>query len=67
MVHRIRSQDILRDGYTVISNVVPSSLIEPAIEAMFWHDAPGQQDREPGPPANLSPLGRKLIGLECWE
>ncbi|MEM7121880.1 MAG: phytanoyl-CoA dioxygenase family protein [Pseudomonadota bacterium] len=34
MVHRIRSQDILRDGFTVIPDVVPRSLIEPAIDAI---------------------------------
>jgi hypothetical protein len=27
---------------------------------------PGQQNPEPGPPARLSELGRKLTGLDAW-
>jgi hypothetical protein len=27
---------------------------------------PGQQNPEPGPPANLTELGRKLTGLDAW-
>lgn len=32
----------------------------------WWRDWPGQQDPEPGSPAALSPLGRKLLGLDRW-
>jgi hypothetical protein len=32
----------------------------------FWRDIPGQRDPEPWPPAPLSPLGRRLLGLDRW-
>ncbi|MFM7119669.1 MAG: phytanoyl-CoA dioxygenase family protein [Gammaproteobacteria bacterium] len=28
---------------------------------------PGQQDPEPGPPATLTPLGRRLAGVDAWH
>ncbi len=33
----------------------------------YWRGLPGQLDPEPGPPARLTPLGRKLIGLDAWD
>lgn len=32
----------------------------------YWRGLPGQLDPEPGPPAVLSDLGRKLIGISSW-
>ncbi len=32
-----------------------------------WRGARGLRDPEPGPPAELTPLGRKLVGLEPWK
>jgi hypothetical protein len=32
----------------------------------YWRGLPGQLDPEPGPPAELSELGRKLIGVTPW-
>jgi len=32
----------------------------------WWRDRPGYDRTEPWPPANLSTLGRRLIGLENW-
>ena len=32
----------------------------------FWRGLPGQLDPEPGPPAALSDLGLKLIGISSW-
>ncbi|MBL8212884.1 MAG: phytanoyl-CoA dioxygenase family protein [Bryobacterales bacterium] len=31
-----------------------------------WRDLPSQLDPEPGPPAELTELGRKLLGLHPW-
>lgn len=33
----------------------------------YWRGLPGQADPEPGPPAVLSELGLKLIGVLPWE
>jgi hypothetical protein len=32
----------------------------------WWRGWPGQKDPEPGEPAHLTPLGRKLLGLDRW-
>ena len=32
----------------------------------YWRGMPGQLDPEPGPPAVLSELGMKLIGVLPW-
>jgi hypothetical protein len=32
----------------------------------WWRGWKGQVDPEPGPPAELTDLGRKLLGLEAW-
>lgn len=32
----------------------------------IWRGLPYQQDPEPGPPARLTSLGRRLIGLDPW-
>ncbi|MEQ1505790.1 MAG: phytanoyl-CoA dioxygenase family protein, partial [Myxococcota bacterium] len=32
----------------------------------WWRGWPGQQDPEPGPPAELGPLGRRLVGVDRW-
>jgi hypothetical protein len=32
----------------------------------YWRGWPGQLDPEPGPPTELSPLGRLLLGLDRW-
>lgn len=32
----------------------------------WWRWKPGHDRAEPGPPARLSPLGRRLIGLDRW-
>lgn len=32
----------------------------------WWRGLPGQLDPEPGPPARLTALGRKLVGVEPW-
>jgi hypothetical protein len=31
-----------------------------------WRGLDGQRHPEPGPPASLTPLGRKLVGLDPW-
>jgi hypothetical protein len=33
----------------------------------WWRDVPGQVDPEPGEPAVLSELGRRLVGLSPWD
>lgn len=33
----------------------------------WWRNVPLQSDPEPGPPAELTPLGRRLVGLDAWE
>ena len=33
----------------------------------WWRGLPGQLDPEPGPPARLTPLGRKLVGSDTWD
>lgn len=33
----------------------------------WWRNVPLQSDPEPGPPAALTPLGRRLVGLDDWE
>jgi len=33
----------------------------------YWRGLPGQQETEPGPPAALSELGLKLIGVLPWD
>jgi hypothetical protein len=32
----------------------------------WWRDVPGQRDPEPDDPAELTPLGRRLVGIEDW-
>lgn len=31
-----------------------------------WRGWPNQQDPEPGPPVQLTPLGRRLVGIDPW-
>lgn len=33
----------------------------------WWRGWKGQIDPEPGEPANLTPLGRRLLGIDRWE
>jgi hypothetical protein len=33
----------------------------------WWRPWPNQIDPEPGEPARLSELGRKLVGLDAWS
>jgi ectoine hydroxylase-related dioxygenase (phytanoyl-CoA dioxygenase family) len=33
---------------------------------IWWRGLPTQHDPEPGKPASLTPLGRKLVGLDRW-
>jgi hypothetical protein len=33
----------------------------------WWRNVPLQIDPEPGEPADLTPLGRRLVGLDPWE
>ena len=33
----------------------------------WWRGLPGQVDPEPGPPARLTRLGRRLVGLDAWD
>ena len=32
----------------------------------YWRGLPGQLDPEPGAPADLTELGRKLLGIVPW-
>ncbi len=33
----------------------------------YWRWEPGHDRAEPGPPASLSDLGRRLLGLDMWD
>jgi hypothetical protein len=33
----------------------------------WWRGLPHQQDPEPGEPARLTALGRRLVGLDDWD
>jgi hypothetical protein len=34
---------------------------------VYWRGLPGQLEIEPGPPAKLTKLGKKLIGILPWD
>lgn len=59
--------------YVAMSPTRDARLAEPAIESWrsgrcvpWWGTRPGYDRVEPWPPARLTPLGRRLLGLDPW-